>query len=311
MTETHQGNLTQFPYLSPIFGRAGNKSEIADDIWERFGGDVRCFKDPFCGTASILLARPLPGNFGSGEYREQINDADGLVANALRAIREANPGELARECERAYSETDLVAAHRLFVQKRNELEYKLQCNINYFDLRLAGLFIWASRGWIGGRLGDPATAANTKVPNASISRFFNNSAEDHISWLHLRYRRVQILRGDGMRMVSSATQLKNPGITAVVFDPPYPLSRRARVYAYEDPLIARNARLLALELGSLPKYRIAYCGFFSRYDPFFPKTWERLFWKSPGGYYVQGSNPESRKNANDECIWFSPACLKP
>lgn len=153
-----------------------------------------------------------------------------MVANALRAIHLTSPKILGEACERSYAEIDLISAHREFVKKRDRLEYLLKSDVNYFDPDLAALFVWASRGWIGGGLGDPATVVNKKVPAVSIARFFGGSAENHIAWMQNRYRRVQILCGDGLAMIGSKTQLNGAGITAVVFDPPYSPARRSRIY---------------------------------------------------------------------------------
>ena len=67
----------------------GGKSSIAHVIWQRFGRVVN-FIDPFCGSNSILYARPLPF-----EGSETVNDADGMITNLLRAIA-AVPAEVAR-----------------------------------------------------------------------------------------------------------------------------------------------------------------------------------------------------------------------
>jgi DNA adenine methylase len=39
-----------FPYF-------GGKSKIAGAVWQRFG-DVQNYVEPFCGSATMLLARP-------------------------------------------------------------------------------------------------------------------------------------------------------------------------------------------------------------------------------------------------------------
>lgn len=53
---------------------------------------------------------------------------------------------------------------------------------------------------------------------------------------------------------------------------------------------------------------IALCGYEGEYE--IPETWETYRWKAVGGYGSQGDG-RGRANANRECIWFSPYCLRP
>jgi len=64
-----------FPYF-------GGKRRAAPIIWRRFG-DPSGYVEPFAGSAAVLLARP---EF-KGRRVETINDADGWLVNAWRAIQ--------------------------------------------------------------------------------------------------------------------------------------------------------------------------------------------------------------------------------
>lgn len=296
--------------LRSAFGGFGNKQMVADVIWTAIGSDVKIFKDICCNTASILLGRPLPNAFETAAYVEQINDVDGIVINALRAIASADPKKLALLCEQPPAEVDLIAAHREVIRRRGGLCYRLKQDINYFDIKLAAIFIRATRAWVGGGFGDESVFVGKKAPRAKISKYQGGSALKHFELLQKRFKNVQILCGDGLRLVGSKTQLSEKETAAVIFDPPYPHITRGLIYNHDLPTVARDMRIAALNLGERPNIRVVYCGLYSLYDQFFPENWQRYQWKSPGGYSSQGNNQVSKKNARDECVWFSPACFK-
>jgi hypothetical protein len=62
----------------------GGKRHAAPLIW-RLLGDPMHFVDPFCGSLAVLFERPHPCN--RPYHSETVNDADGLLINAYRAIQ--------------------------------------------------------------------------------------------------------------------------------------------------------------------------------------------------------------------------------
>jgi DNA adenine methylase len=64
------------PY--PYFG---GKSQIAAEVWKRFGR-VPNYIEPFFGSGAALLARPLPF-----DGVETVNDLDGFICNFWRAVQ--------------------------------------------------------------------------------------------------------------------------------------------------------------------------------------------------------------------------------
>jgi len=66
--------------LAAPFPWFGGKARIAGPIWERLG-PVTNYVEPFYGSGAIHLQRPRPFH-----GPETINDADGFVANAWRAL---------------------------------------------------------------------------------------------------------------------------------------------------------------------------------------------------------------------------------
>ena len=71
-----------FPYF-------GGKRRAAPRIWQALG-DPSGYVEPFAGSAAVLLARPA----FCGRRVETINDADGWLVNAWRAIQ-LSPADVA------------------------------------------------------------------------------------------------------------------------------------------------------------------------------------------------------------------------
>jgi hypothetical protein len=63
-----------FPYW-------GGKRKVAAEIWKRFGV-VDNYVEPFFGSGAVLLGCPRPA------HTETVNDADGLLSNFWRALRD-------------------------------------------------------------------------------------------------------------------------------------------------------------------------------------------------------------------------------
>jgi len=122
-----------------------------------------------------------------------------------------------------------------------------------------------------------------------------------------RLRRVRVCCGDWTRVLGPSVTFRH-GLTAVFLDPPYEQQDRADVYGFESRIFG-DVRAWAIENGDNPLLRIALCGY-STDEIIMPPNWEAVQWKAHGGYGSQG-NGQGRANAERECIWFSPACLKP
>lgn len=129
--------------LKAPFPWPGGKSTIAAAVWARLG-DCGNFVEPFCGSSALTLARPhdLTGK------TETINDADGLLVNALRSIAYA-PNETAHWCDWPVSECDLTAAHLWLKAQREELTQRLFADPDYCDPKAAGRWLWGIASWIG------------------------------------------------------------------------------------------------------------------------------------------------------------------
>jgi site-specific DNA-adenine methylase len=131
---------TPFPYF-------GGKADAADVVWAALG-DVDHYVEPFAGSLAVLLRRPHPCN--RTYHGETVNDLDGLLCNAWRAIQ-MHPDETADAASWPVCEADLHARHLALVRWRetHELEH-LMGDPAWCDPVMAGWWIWGTCCWIGG-----------------------------------------------------------------------------------------------------------------------------------------------------------------
>jgi len=150
-------------FPAPYFG---GKRRAAALIWERMG-DVVNWVEPFGGTGAVLLARPA-------DHRarvETLNDLDGLLVNVHRALR-ADPLGVADVCDYPVAEVDLHARHRALVAARAGLTARLEADPRYYDVELAGWWLWGASAWIGD--GWCSGALNRKLPILHNERAMHN-----------------------------------------------------------------------------------------------------------------------------------------
>ncbi len=125
-----------FPYF-------GGKSRAASLVWPRFG-QVRNYVEPFFGSGAMLLARP-----DGGTGIETVNDADGLLSNFWRALKD-NPAEVAKWADWPVNENDLHARHAWLVERKETLQARLEGDPSWYDAQAAGWWVWGMACWIGG-----------------------------------------------------------------------------------------------------------------------------------------------------------------
>jgi hypothetical protein len=89
--------------LTAPFPWFGGKRRAAATVWAALG-DVGGYVEPFAGSAAVLLARPR----FTGRRVETINDADGWLVNAWRAIQLA-PNDVASHAWGPVCEVDYHA----------------------------------------------------------------------------------------------------------------------------------------------------------------------------------------------------------
>lgn len=131
---------TPFPWF-------GGKADAAPAVWEALG-DVDHYCEPFAGSLAVLLRRPHPCN--RTYYSETVNDLDGLLCNAWRAIA-ADPDGVAEAASWPVCEADVHARHLALLRWREERQLEhLMGDPDFYDVRMAGWWLYGQCAWIGG-----------------------------------------------------------------------------------------------------------------------------------------------------------------
>jgi hypothetical protein len=135
-------NLNKAPFVY-----FGGKSQAAPLVWAALG-DPSHFVEPFCGSAATLLLRPHPCN--RPYYSETVNDKDGLLVNALRALAFA-PDETADAASWYVSELDIMARHLAVLAWANDPDnvLHLAASVTWCDPVIAGYWLHGICCWIG------------------------------------------------------------------------------------------------------------------------------------------------------------------
>lgn len=134
-------NLHKTPW--PWFG---GKSDAAPIAWEAMG-DPDHYVEPFAGSLAVLLRRPHVAN--RSYHSETVNDLDGLLVNAWRAMQ-MSPDAMADAASWPVSEADMHARHLALIKWRaeNQLEH-LMGDPLWHDPVMAGWWAWGQSCWIG------------------------------------------------------------------------------------------------------------------------------------------------------------------
>jgi hypothetical protein len=330
-------NVNNSQFLRSPFQYFGGKSKIAAEVWRRFG-NVRVFVDPFCGSNSILWARPQPWGV------ETINDIDGFIINFYRAVRK-DPHAVAELMNWPVSEIDLEARHKALVRQPGKTRFlkRMRTRPDYCSVTRAawwcwGLAQWIGGGWCGGEWFGPGNENNHgqgtcnnagKLPHLRSGGMGVHSRLPHLgkasmseharrldilrSWMCTladRLRNVRICCGDWRRVLGPAGTFRR-GMTAIFFDPPYSASagRDNDIYRCEDTAVAHDVREWCLANGDNPLLRIALCGFAGEgHEKLIEKGWSVFARTSRGGYGVQRNG--EYVNRFRERVWFSPHCME-
>jgi hypothetical protein len=308
----------------------GGKRQVGALVWERFGAVVN-YVEPFAGSLAVLLGRPEPWT-GS----ETVNDKDGFVANFWRALA-ADPDGVAAAADWPVNECDQHARHVWLVGQRETLTAKLEGDPAYYDVRIAGWWVWGIGVWIGAgwcsgegpwqvddagqlvHLGSAGRGVHRKLVHLGnagqgVHRqlvHLGNAGQGEdglVAWMQSlagRLRRVRVCCGDWARVCGPTPTVKQ-GLTGVLLDPPYAGEERTGdLYATDSGTVSADVRAWALAWGDDPRMRIALCGYDTEHEM---PGWTAVPWKAHGGYGSQGDGT-GRANAVREVVWFSPHCL--
>lgn len=133
--------------LKAPFPWFGGKSRAAEHVWAALG-DVAHYVEPFAGSLAVLLNRPHVAN--RAYYSETVNDLDGLVVNAWRAMQR-DPEAVAEHASWPVSEIDITARQVALVSWRdNEMAARMAADPEFFDAKFAGWWLYGICAWIGG-----------------------------------------------------------------------------------------------------------------------------------------------------------------
>ena len=300
-----------FPYF-------GGKRSITSAVWDRLGAPAQ-YIEPFCGSAAMLLACPVPASL------EVVCDASGFIANFWRAVKN-QPGEVAYWADYPVSHIDLGARHTWLMGQRERVGMELHDCEWPGDAKVAGYWLWGQCCWIGsgwcdwnragsargqrghghpgGREGLDATSAGMgiqavgKVPHASDAgrgdNLLTSAGRAAWTWLHTladRLDRVRVVHGEWSRCLNNHFGGND---TAVFLDPPY--RAYEKLYGVATP-VADQVEAWARDN---PKLRIALCGHKGDYDL---PGWDAVEWSRGRLTYAGG------KTTDAECVWYSPGCL--
>lgn len=301
----------QQPLLAP-FPWFGGKSRAASLVWERFG-DVPNYVEPFAGSLAVLLQRP------HGAGTETVNDADCYLANFYRALQ-ADPDGLADFAIWPVNECDLHARHRWLVGQA-EFRERMTADPEYFDLRIAGWWVWGQCSWIGTgwcsawqrgagpppeqlpHLGDAGRGLHRKLPHLGDAGR-GDAVRSYMHALSLRLAHVRVACGDWSRVTGDSVTWRH-GLTAVLLDPPYATGEMNYAAGGAGSALSAEVRLWAIKAGRRCDMRVALCGLEGEHE--MPSDWACVAWKARGGYGSQGAT--ANDNRKRERIWFSPHCL--
>jgi site-specific DNA-adenine methylase len=289
------------PY--PYFG---GKSRVASIIWQGMG-QVSNYVEPFAGSLAVLLANPVIPKI------ETVNDKDNMICNFWRAVSN-DPEGVAKFADYPVMETDLHARQRwLSSMITPEFHEKMEMDIDYYDVKMAGYWIWG----MGASIGDNwlrSKGLNSAPLLSSAGSGIHGLTYNVLDWfkkLQERTRRVRVCCGDWTRVVKPSVTYGSKGIgpkdiTGVFLDPPYDLSGRDKVYM-EDANIFGDVYSWAVENGTNPRMRIVLCGYDGKYKC--PEGWQEYSWQANGGLSGLGDS-RGKDNKNKERIWFNSSCLK-
>lgn len=331
--------MTNTTALKAPFPYFGGKSKIASVVWQALGADVKNYVEPFFGSGAVLLNRP-----GGPGHTETVNDADGLLSNAWRAMQAA-PDAVADAADWPVNEADLHARHYWLVQNRGWITEQLMGDPAWYDIKAAGWWVWGTCAWIGGgwcvgkgpwvsvdgvlvdkrklpHLG-AGMGITRKLPHLGAGRGINRQIphlgdagmgmtrseyiREMFAAVSARLRDTRVACGDFERVLSSSVTTRH-GMTGVFLDPPYDAGNTDPYGVGSTKGVAGRALAWATANGNDPLLRIVLAGYSGEHDSLEALGWKVHAWKANGGYAVKAGG-SGQANAASERLWLSPGCL--
>lgn len=315
-----------FPYF-------GGKRNAAPAVWSALG-DVGGYVEPFAGSAAVLLGRPP----FEGRRVETINDSDGWLINAWRAIQH-DPATVARAAFGPVSEVDYHARLAWLNERRSpDLVAWLEGDPLAYDAQAAAWWLYVTACAIGapfsggpwrvidGRLtntsalsdgvstgiskelphlGDAGRGIHRALPHLGDAG--QGALEAYLGRLQTRLARVRITAGDWKRVVKPsvlrATATRSE--IGVFLDPPYEVGADLYAGGKEGEGISAQVRNWAKNAD--PNLRIVLAGYENEHDNLLDHGWTVTAGKAGGG---AGYNKDGDAGKRER-LWMSPSCLNP
>lgn len=124
----------------------GGKADAAPVVWGLLG-DVEHYVEPFAGSLAVLLNRPHPCN--RPYHSETVNDLDGLLVNAWRAIQ-WHPEQTAEHASWPVTEADKTARQIACLRWRTDRNLDLLAgDPTWCDPMIAGWWLYGVCAQIG------------------------------------------------------------------------------------------------------------------------------------------------------------------
>jgi hypothetical protein len=290
-------------------------------VWQYFG-DVDNYVEPFAGSLAVLLDRPNTHEAKA----ETVNDMDRYIVNFWRALQ-ADPDAVAYWADSPVNESDLSARHLWLVNEGRERLERCDADPDYFDVKIAGWWVWGICAWIGSgwcsgdgpwvrspgaavclskrpHLGNAGQGLNRPLPHLGDAGK-ESAIYGYLRALAQRLRRVRVCCGDWTRVVTTGA-LSYGATVGVFLDPPYAADtgRDMSLYNHETDVSAA-VREWAIAHGEDRRLRIALCGYAGEHD--MPAGWHEVAWTARAAY--KSSNGDKTGNRHKERIWFSPSCI--
>jgi DNA adenine methylase len=276
----------------------GGKSRVSDEVWRRFG-DLGHYVEPFCGSAAVLWNIPH-----DVEVRNfTINDADGLVVNFWRTVKNA-PDDLLDKAQTPSSSVEQAARNNYVFDRIDDLRDKLVEDPTFYDVRCAAYWWYVRSSAVGPRGVCREKFGIRKVYTDGGGRGLHSTDNQRarLGALQDHLEDVRILCTDWRNAVTDSV-LDHAGKPVGVFlDPPYPVGDTGVYGRCNEDGIYKDVQEWALEYGDRNDTRVAFCGYAGLVD--MPDRWDQYHWTSQGAHAESGDG-----NRDRECIWFSPECL--
>jgi len=276
----------------------GGKSKVSQEVWKRFG-KVNWYLEPFFGSGAVLLNAPyIPNN-------EIVNDMYCMITNFWRSVKHA-PNKTAKYADAPMNEIELHATQDYLIAQLYELENKLRSDMDFYDPKIAGYWVWGVSQWLGDNWCSNKTLYKRPTFNKSGIHRNDTNVKEYFQYLSNRLRKTIVCCGDWERVVADFITTKGEPI-GIFLDPPYSdkAGRENNLYIKDDLDVSKHVFDWCVSNGNQSNLRIAFCGYSNEYD--FPSSWIPFSWKGNCAWANWGDN-KGKDNAKKEVIYFSPHC---